>query len=111
MSISTAPEFSMGGSGCEVSCVDVEQVVSEFLELFDSIRLVAPDDEYPGVGRHFLANVVRVLVEARRPIGLVLPAFPAKSPNVMKKVLGPLPGKLAHQAVLLVSRANRDFVS
>jgi pyoverdine/dityrosine biosynthesis protein Dit1 len=54
---------------------------------------------------------VRVLVEARRPIGLVLPAFPAKSPNVIKKVLGPLPGKLAHQAVLLVSRANRDFVS
>jgi pyoverdine/dityrosine biosynthesis protein Dit1 len=72
--------------------IDVDQVIKQFLEIFDTIRLVAPDDEYHIVGRKYLASIVRPLVNARRPIGIVLPAFPAKSPNVTKKVLGALPG-------------------
>ena len=73
--------------------MNVEEVVNKFLELFDSIRLVAPKDEYPIAGHRFLTSMVRSFVETNQPIGLVLPAFPAKSPNVVKKVLGPLPGK------------------
>ncbi|KAG0553456.1 hypothetical protein KC19_12G012800 [Ceratodon purpureus] len=73
--------------------VNVEEVVNKFLELFDSIRLVAPKDEYPIAGCRFLTSMVRSFVETNQPIGLVLPAFPAKSPNVVKKVLGPLPDR------------------
>lgn len=72
----------------------VDQIVSQFLELFDSIRLVAEDDQYESIGRQFLAATVRTkFVEQGRRIIMVLPAFPAKSPNSRRKVLGKLPGQ------------------
>lgn len=80
--------------GDEIS-IDVDQIVNQFLEIFDTIRLVAPDDQYHIVKRSFLASIVSSCVDARCPIGFVLPAFPAKSPNVTKKVLGALLGNSA----------------
>jgi pyoverdine/dityrosine biosynthesis protein Dit1 len=52
---------------------------------------------------------VSEFVAANKPIHLILPAFPAKSPNTITKVLGKLPDMAEEQALFYLQRVCNDI--
>ncbi|RKP03361.1 hypothetical protein CXG81DRAFT_24016 [Caulochytrium protostelioides] len=73
----------------------IERAQTErILDHFDGFRL-KPDNELyiTGGGRLRLAELLLRHVRRQQPIPFVLPAFPFKSPNAAKKVIGVLPDR------------------
>jgi pyoverdine/dityrosine biosynthesis protein Dit1/MFS family permease len=68
-----------------------EAVVSKFLRLFETIRFAPPNDQFEAVGKARFVRRLLTFVLANKRIEMILPAFPCKSPNNVKKVLGTLP--------------------
>ena len=64
-----------------------------------------PEQEY--INLH-LPKVTR-FVAANKPIHMILPAFPAKSPNSVTKVLGKMPDMAEEQALLYLQRVCDDI--
>lgn len=67
----------------------VQQTVNAVLAVLGGYRLARDDSVHWDTAT--VSNQVRSFVTANKPIGLVLPAFPFKSPNRTDKVLGALP--------------------
>lgn len=74
---------------------ETNRVCNEFLAKFSVLlhRLAPPLDKFENIGKKFLVQKLKRFVEKRLPITLVLPAFPAKSPNRDTKVLITLPDR------------------
>lgn len=51
---------------------------------------------------------IKYFIDARRPIHLILPAFPAKSPN-RRKTLGTLPDKAEEQALIYLEKVCAEL--
>jgi pyoverdine/dityrosine biosynthesis protein Dit1/MFS family permease len=68
-----------------------EAVVGKFLRLFETIRFSPPNDQFEAVGKARFVRRLLTFVLANKRIEMILPAFPCKSPNSVKKVLGTLP--------------------
>lgn len=66
------------------------QIVKIFEDKLFSIRSSSEGDLYDECGRHKLLEKLDTFIEENRPIQLLLPGFPCKSPN-LKKVCGKLP--------------------
>ncbi len=71
------------------------QTVESILYVFDDLRFhgLPTVDQYRTRGRFALTKSLLKAVMLDRPLQLVLPAFPCKSPNATRKVLGKLPDK------------------
>nr|CCA14132.1 conserved hypothetical protein [Albugo laibachii Nc14] len=71
------------------------QVCNQFIARFTALlqRLEPPIDKFENFGKKFLMQKIKPIVRKQLPITLVLPAFPAKSPNRDTKVLGTLPDR------------------
>jgi len=68
-----------------------DRVVDAFLNRFESVRMKPVEDKYEEVGKFKIRKKITSMVLQQVPIQMVLPAFPCKSPNAVKKVLGVLP--------------------
>lgn len=66
-----------------------QQTVDAVTGILGSYRLAC--DNSVNWDQTIVATQVQAFVTSNKPIGLILPAFPFKSPNRTEKVLGPLP--------------------
>jgi len=70
---------------------ETNRIVCEIGTIFESIRKKPPNDQFHNGGRVNFESKLEYFIKNYQTIEFVLPAFPAKSPNRNKKVLGILP--------------------
>ncbi|EDM77311.1 Pyoverdine biosynthesis [Plesiocystis pacifica SIR-1] len=94
----------------------VRETVDAIMDKLAPHRRLLPDagacalhhcDECFGLHR---AKLERCVVEGR-PVHMILPAYPAKSPNAVTKVLGELPDMAEEQSLLYLQRVCDDVAS
>lgn len=76
-----------------IAFIGRELQVERLLDLFRSIRKVSKNDNFECVGKENFKRDLRFFIDKEEPVKFILPAFPCKSPNTSKKVLGFLPDK------------------
>ncbi|KAI9809386.1 MAG: hypothetical protein M1827_006898 [Pycnora praestabilis] len=77
-----------------------EQLAEDIVDVLERYRISARDKALQAFpGRSSFLAVVKERVESNKPVHMVLPAFPFKSPNKHSKVLGALPDKAEEVAL------------
>ena len=94
---------------------DADDVALRFVARFRQLqsRMTGTDDatnqdRFDQVGKPRMLAIVNAFVKRGAPIELVLPAFPAKSPNRVDKVLGALPDRGEELALLRLEQLCVD---
>ncbi|MDJ0573029.1 MAG: L-tyrosine/L-tryptophan isonitrile synthase family protein [Pleurocapsa sp. MO_192.B19] len=68
-------------------------VVSQFLEIFRDLQVTCQDDSFETQGKALLTEQLRYFIEDSKPLKMILPGFPCKSPNTESKVFSSLPDR------------------
>jgi pyoverdine/dityrosine biosynthesis protein Dit1 len=91
----------------------IVSLATEILDCLAPYRRLLPHDGDSHVMYEKYINLhlpkVTRFIAANKPIHLILPAFPAKSPNSVTKVLGKLPDMAEEQALLYLQRVCNDI--
>jgi len=66
---------------------DIKSSLKCFMDLFENWRM-KPKHEWDSIGREKFEAGVREFMESGKPIAMLLPAFPFKSPNPKKTIAG-----------------------
>lgn len=86
-------------------------IIARFIRHFDEALRYHPidkKDQFKTCGIHGFTQKVHRYVCTNRPIELVVPAFPCKSPNAVNKVLGILPDRTEEWALSKLERFCAD---
>ena len=73
--------------------VAAQQTALQILDIIGRYRMPGRKASHEDEGRLRFLAVIYGHVKAQRPIPMCLPAFPFKSPNAIRKVMGKLPDK------------------
>lgn len=68
-----------------------DELVAELANVIAQYRVSGPVDKWESVGRSRVEATIRFYVSRNKPVRMVLPAFPFKSPNIEDKVISKLP--------------------
>lgn len=70
---------------------EARTIIDKIASIFESIRRITDNDQFHNGGVQKFKDQVSRYIESNQALEFILPAFPAKSPNQRKKVLGTLP--------------------
>lgn len=70
-----------------------QDVISQFIKGFRTLLAITKDDSFEPHGKTFLTEQLNYFIQNSRPIEMILPGFPCKSPNTGSKVFGYLPDR------------------
>ncbi|MGD1909952.1 MAG: L-tyrosine/L-tryptophan isonitrile synthase family protein [Rivularia sp. (in: cyanobacteria)] len=79
-----------------------ELVVSKFLAMFRKLIVSSKNDYFETEGRTFLTEQLMYFIRNGKPIKMILPGFPCKSPNRDSKVFSYLPDRAEEIALTML---------
>lgn len=65
-----------------------DELIHQIAEIIASYRIVGPNDQYEAVMKPKMIDLIHEFIGQGKPINMVVPAFPFKSPNHQNKVIG-----------------------